>query len=173
MSKVLENAFVVAYKAHTGQKRKFTFEPYINHPVAVARIVESVTDDGAMIAAALLHDTVEDTSLEYSDLKERGFSDDVVSLVRELTKKSLGSKLPRFNRKLMDRVYLSKVSDRAKTIKLADVINNMPSVIKYDKKFAVTYIAENKELIEVLKNGGDAGLYQKAKSIIDCYYKGE
>ena len=57
----LERAFIAAEKAHTGQLRK-SGEPYITHPVAVAQILTELGMDLPTIMAALLHDTVEDTS---------------------------------------------------------------------------------------------------------------
>ena len=57
---LVARALEFAKKAHEGHKRKYTGEPYVNHPIAVAKIVASVTKDQEMLAAALLHDTIED-----------------------------------------------------------------------------------------------------------------
>ena len=65
---MLDMVLLFADKAHKNQVRKYTGDPYITHPVAVAKIVATVTDDEAMIAAALLHDTLEDTDTSYLDL---------------------------------------------------------------------------------------------------------
>ena len=65
---IVERAFVAAENAHRGQLRK-SGDPYITHPVAVAGILVDFGLDPATIAAALLHDTVEDTS--YSPTKLR------------------------------------------------------------------------------------------------------
>ena len=53
----------LAIQAHYGQVRRYTGEPYVNHPIAVADLIASITDDEDMIIAALLHDTVEDTEI--------------------------------------------------------------------------------------------------------------
>lgn len=80
----LERAFIAAEKAHTGQLRK-SGEPYITHPVAVAHILTELGMDLPTIMAALLHDTVEDTSYSIDDIKKE-FGDEVTSLVDGVTK---------------------------------------------------------------------------------------
>ena len=84
MSRLVEKALQFATAAHEGQVRKYTGEPYINHPVEVMRIVKTVSDDPAMHAAALLHDVVEDTDVTIEDIV-REFGDDVAQLVDDLT----------------------------------------------------------------------------------------
>jgi len=70
---LIDFAYRYAEEAHKGQVRKYTGEPYINHPVAVARIVAGVTDDCEMICAALLHDVIEDCGKTWQDLVDVGF----------------------------------------------------------------------------------------------------
>lgn len=81
-----EQARRYATQAHAaaGQRRKYTDEPYIVHPAAVAELVRSVTDDEQMIAAAWLHDTVEDTPSTLQDI-ESHFGPRVAKLVDMLT----------------------------------------------------------------------------------------
>ncbi len=83
-SAVLERALAFSIEAHKHQFRK-SGEPYIIHPILVASIVSSITDDESMAVAALLHDVVEDTptSIEYIDSL---FGKDVSHLVEGLTK---------------------------------------------------------------------------------------
>jgi len=69
----------------------------------------------------------------------------------------------------MDRAYLATVSNKAKTIKLADLINNTESICKYDSQFAAVYMKEKSLLLDVL-GGGDEGLMSKARNIVDDYY---
>ena len=81
---VIERAFLAAEKAHAAQVRK-SGEPYITHPLAVAQILADLGIGATTIAAALLHDTVEDT--EYSlELLRRDFGDEVAMLVDGVTK---------------------------------------------------------------------------------------
>lgn len=78
-------AYQLAKEAHKGQKRK-SGEPYIIHPIAVARIVAEEFELGANpIMAAFLHDVVEDTPYTLDDIRER-FGDDVAFLVGVVTK---------------------------------------------------------------------------------------
>lgn len=70
--------------AESGQRRKYTDEPYIVHPTAVVELVRSVTDDPVMLAAAWLHDTVEDTATTLNDI-ENHFGPEVARLVEMLT----------------------------------------------------------------------------------------
>jgi len=80
----LEDALVYAIKAHEGQFRK-SGEPYIIHPILVAAIVASITNDISMSVSALLHDVVEDTEVEIEEIEEK-FGHDVAHLVGGLTK---------------------------------------------------------------------------------------
>ncbi|KQP55562.1 bifunctional (p)ppGpp synthetase/guanosine-3',5'-bis(diphosphate) 3'-pyrophosphohydrolase [Agreia sp. Leaf283] len=81
---VIERAYAVAERAHDGQKRR-SGEPYITHPVAVAQILADLGIGSKTVAAALLHDTVEDT--EYSlDQLRADFGDEVAMLVDGVTK---------------------------------------------------------------------------------------
>jgi len=166
---MIEKAKAFATKAHEGQVRKYTGEPYISHPLAVADIVASVTDDEEMICAAILHDTVEDCDVSTTDIY-RDFGPAVSGMVRDLTDVSTPSDGNRRMRKFLDAVNTAWACPDAKTIKLADLIHNTSSITKYDPDFAKVYMAEKKLLLEVLKEG-DATLYAKAKSLVDEYYQ--
>lgn len=81
---LITRAYTVAEKCHTGQKRK-SGDPYITHPVAVATILAEMGMGGTTLAAALLHDTVEDTEYSLENLK-RDFGEEVAMLVDGVTK---------------------------------------------------------------------------------------
>lgn len=142
--------------------RKYTGEPYINHPSAVVEIVRSVPHTDAMIAAAWLHDTVEDTAATIEDI-DCEFGSEVASLVEMLTDISKLSDGNRAVRKEIDRRHTARASAEAQTIKLADLIDNTESVVAYDSSFAKVYLAEKKVLLEVLRDG-DATLWAMASS---------
>ncbi len=148
---------------HNGQLRKYINTPYIEHPEAVASIVKTVVHTEEMIAAALLHDTVEDTDATLVQINNV-FGFKIYQLVEMLTDISIPSDGNRNIRKRIDRDHISKASPAAKTIKLADLIDNSSSIIKYDKKFAKVYLQEMKSLLEVLKDG-DQKLWILANSI--------
>src|SRR5210317_881046 len=81
---VILRAFEVGDKAHEGQTRK-TGEPYILHPVAVARILANMRMDYGSVAAAILHDTIEDTPLTQEEIQTR-FGEEIAELVDGVTK---------------------------------------------------------------------------------------
>lgn len=80
----VKKALLFSEQAHEGQTRK-SGEPYIIHPILVSSIVSSISEDEAMVIAALLHDVVEDTSFSIEDV-EKEFGEDVAHLVEGLTK---------------------------------------------------------------------------------------
>ena len=90
---VIQRAYRVAEEAHRGQKRN-SGEPYINHCLAVAQILAEMRVPPEVLAAGLLHDTVEDTTVTLNDIRN-DFGDVVASLVDEVTKLT---NLPRVSR---------------------------------------------------------------------------
>src|SRR5215472_18335351 len=76
---MLEKAFAFAARAHEGQQRR-SGEPFIEHPFAVARILAELHLDEETLAAALLHDVVEDTGTDIEQLRAE-FGDDIAKLV--------------------------------------------------------------------------------------------
>ena len=78
---MINKAIAFAVKAHEGQPRKGTEIPYIFHPLEVGMIVSRITDDEEVIAAAVLHDTVEDCDAVTLDDIRREFGDRVVRIV--------------------------------------------------------------------------------------------
>ncbi|WP_309713492.1 bifunctional (p)ppGpp synthetase/guanosine-3',5'-bis(diphosphate) 3'-pyrophosphohydrolase [Pseudolysinimonas sp.] len=120
---LIERAYAAAEKAHSGQKRK-SGEPYITHPVAVAQILADLGIGSKTIAAALLHDTVEDTDYTL-DLVRSDFGDEIAMLVDGVTKldklKYGDSAQAETVRKMV--VAMSK-DIRVLVIKLADRLHN-------------------------------------------------
>lgn len=153
-------AFAKAAHESVNQKRKYTGQDYIVHPIAVAEIVRSVTHTSDMIAAALLHDTVEDTPTELCDIDDE-FGYDIAELVYWLTDVSKPSDGNRKVRKEVDRQHIAKAPVAAKTIKLADLIDNTSSIRELDPDFWRVYRHEKLRLLEVLKEG-DPALWARA-----------
>lgn len=160
-------AFATHHHGAIQQKHKYTGEDYIVHPIEVSEIVALVTNDDAMIAAALLHDVVEDTPVNIEDI-EREFGAEVSELVSGLTDVSTLADGSRKVRKEIDRQHTAKAGVRVHTIKLADLISNSRSIIRHDPVFAKVYIAEKKLLLEVLA-GGNADLFLHATNIVKSY----
>ncbi len=157
--------FATAAHAAVGQLRKYTFEPYIVHPAEVASIVATVPGHTPeMLAAAWLHDTVEDTGVTI-ELVRAEFGAEVAELVGWLTDVSRPDHGNRAARKAVDRAHTAGAPAAAQTIKLADLIANTRSIMQHDEKFAVTYLAEKRQLLEVMTKG-DAGLMARAREQI-------
>jgi (p)ppGpp synthase/HD superfamily hydrolase len=159
--------FASAAHAAVGQRRKYTDEPYIVHPIAVADIVATVSDDPRMRAAALLHDVVEDTSVTLSDIRHH-FGDWIADRVSELTDVSKPDDGNRQTRKRIDRDHSAAASAEGQTIKVADLIDNTKSIIQHDPNFAVRYMREKRALLNVLTKA-DARLLAIAESQVQAY----
>ena len=166
MSDLVPRAIQFATEAHQriDHRRKYSGQPYAVHLERVAKIVESVTDDQEMIAAAWLHDAVEDTPATINDI-EREFGEHVAQLVRELTDISKPSDGNRTIRKSIDRQHLSEASASGQTIKLADLIDNCKDITGHDPKFARVYLDEMSALLEVLTRADD-GLMRRARKTL-------
>lgn len=162
-----EQARRYATQAHAeaGQRRKYTDEPYIVHPAAVAELVRSVSDDEAMIAAAWLHDTVEDTASTLQDIEEH-FGARVAHLVDMLTDSAQPQAKNRTARKLAHFRHTAEASPEAQTIKLADIIDNTRAIVQFDPNFARVYLVEKQIQIQLLQQG-DRRLWQQANHIIE------
>lgn len=153
-----------AEEMHRGQVRKYTGEPYINHPREVAMIVQSVHHTEEMVAAALLHDVVEDTGATIEDVRER-FGRDVAECVGWLTDVSVPSDGNRATRRAKDREHSAMAPSNAQTVKVADLISNSLSIVERDPDFALVYLIEKEQLLRVLNNA-DQWLHSKACAIV-------
>ena len=160
-------AFAINAHESIGQKRKYTGEPYYVHPVAVCTIVETVTHDPIMRAAALLHDVVEDTPVTI-ELVRLQFGGEVADLVADLTDVSKPEDGNRAARKAIDRQHSAAACADAQTIKLADLIDNSKSILKHDPDFAKVYIKEKVALLSVLTKG-NAQLKAQAEQQVEQY----
>lgn len=158
-----------AFAAHAGQKRKYTGEDYIVHPAAVAELVRSVPHTVPMLCAAWLHDVVEDCGIWLAEI-EWVFGEAVASYVEMLTDISNLEDGNRAVRKAKDREHLRHAVPAAKTIKLADMIDNSRSILRYDPDFAVVYMREKRLLLSALAEG-DKTLFERAHTIVGDYYK--
>ncbi|MGY5846472.1 HD domain-containing protein [Salegentibacter sp. HM20] len=160
-----KQALEFARKAHGNQQRKYSEELYIEHPIRVAELVKTVDHTPEMICAAYLHDVVEDTGVSLQDI-ERRFGLKIAGLVEELTdeyEKKNYSYLNRRQRKGLEVERQARMSLEAKTIKLADVIDNTRDIVKNDPGFARKYLVEMEALIGAIREG-DLRLLQLA-----CY----
>lgn len=147
-----KHALTFATEVHRNQRRRYTNEPYIVHSIAVAELVRTVPHTDEMIAAALLHDVVEDTPTTLPDLHQR-FGTNITQLVAWLTDVSTPFHGNRETRKELDRLHISLAPPEAQTIKLADLIHNCVSIRENDPAFWRVYRHEKARLLEVLHSG--------------------
>ena len=123
---MIQKAAVFAAKAHEGMMRKGSRIPYIYHPMEVALIVAQMTEDPEVIAAAYLHDVLEDTSVTPEEL-EKAFGRRVLSFVKaESEDKSLTWK----ERKANTVAHLKQAPREVKLITLGDKLSNMRSTAR-------------------------------------------
>lgn len=165
----LIKAVLFATEWHGEQKRKYTGEPYVTHPVAVSEILKEVTDDLDILVAAILHDVIEDTEANFGMLMEAGFGLGVTNLVLEVTDVSKPSDGNRAVRKELDRQHLAKASARGQTLKLADLLHNTESICEHGRGFTPIYMHEVKLLLEVLTKGNEV-LYAELKKRVGDYF---
>lgn len=165
MSRIIRAARYAA-KCHAGQVRRYTGAPYIYHPMRVAgrlTMRPNITDDE--VAAAWLHDVIEDCGVTREELSQEIGNWHTGRLVQELTNPSKGLKLPRAERKQIDRDHIAKISKPAKLIKLIDRIDNLREVPESESQFLKLYREESRLLLEVLR-GTDAGLEAELESLL-------
>jgi (p)ppGpp synthase/HD superfamily hydrolase len=155
-------AFAIDAHDAIGHRRKYSGRPYTEHLARVAARVEQATSEPAAIAAAWLHDVVEDTPTTHDDI-ERRFGSEVARLVFALTDvpQRGGS---RAARKALDRARLTAAPALAQTVKLADVIDNAIDIAEHDRNFARIFLREMGELVEVL-TAADHDLRAEARAV--------
>ncbi len=151
-SLVVRRALAIATEAHEGQMRRYTHEPFVTHPIAVARTVVRFNRDPLVLAAALLHDVVEDTPVTATDLA-REMPSSVVRMVLSLTNQASTTDGDRSSRKRIDHDHVARAEPRAQTIKYADVLHNVQSIARHDPSFAATYLQEKASLVRRLNRG--------------------
>jgi (p)ppGpp synthase/HD superfamily hydrolase len=165
------NAAKFAQKAHKGQVRKYSGDPYIVHPGRVANKVMLLDESTEiMVMAAWLHDVCEDCGVMDVDLSENGMPDEAIDLVLELTNVSKKD-YPysnRAQRKKLDEERLRGVSKEAKIIKLCDRIDNFRD-IPDDEPFKEKYSRETYDLLQVLK-GSHQLLESELNNLLQEYW---
>lgn len=163
---LISYASLFASDAHKGQTRKYTGEPYVMHTRSVADIVSSVACIPVAIAAAHLHDVIEDTGVTHRDILNK-FGMVVSDLVFWLTRPnpSDGSSTRR-ERNLLCLAHIAKAPALAQTIKLADIIDNVRTIATLDPGFARIYLPENEAMLAVIDRA-DARLMARAHTAIN------
>lgn len=151
-----EKALEFATKAHKGQKRKYTGEDYIVHPIEVSEYF----DNDFQKTVAVLHDTVEDTDVTFTDIA-REFGDLVMTSVWWLTDETTHEKGNRRARKEIQKKKIGSAPVAVQEIKIVDWLCNFRSFVAHDVNFAKVACEEilsALEHIEYVNEGRDAKL---------------
>ncbi len=149
---LVERARTYAIAAHRNQVRRYTGEGYVVHPERVAAAVARETDDPEVIAAAWLHDVLEDTGASAEELTAQ-FGGRVAGLVVELTNVFTADTHPTLNRarrKALERRRLAAASREARLIKRADALDNLATIEVHDPAFAEVYREEVAALMAIV-----------------------
>jgi guanosine-3',5'-bis(diphosphate) 3'-pyrophosphohydrolase len=166
--------YAIAFAAdrHRNQRRKDSeASPYINHPIALANVLANEADitDEAVLVAAVLHDTIEDTDTSHDELS-RIFGQEVARIVAEV---SDDKSLPKAERKRLQIEHAAKISESAKLVKLADKICNLRDIVAMppadwtaDRKR--TYFAWAKQVVDQIR-----GVHPALEALFDAAYDKE
>jgi (p)ppGpp synthase/HD superfamily hydrolase len=166
---ILEKIRDFADRAHDGQQRKYTPERYIVHPVRVMEICRHYGQSMPVLAAALLHDVLEDTAVNQEELQKflmkvmsRGEALKTIKLVVELTDVYVKKDYPQWNRKKRK----SAETSPAQTVKYADIIDNCREIVEHDPGFGARFLAECRDILKKTDKG-DRHLYELAVKTVD------
>ena len=166
---LLLKALAFAAHKHRDQRRKDAeASPYINHPIALAQVLaaEGGVTDIEVLAAALLHDTIEDTDTTGEEL-EREFGGRIAAMVAEVTD---DSSLPKADRKRLQVSHAARLSREAKLVKLADKICNLRDVA--ERPPASWDLARRREYFDWAKRVVDGlrGTHPRLEAAFDAAY---
>ena len=176
MNEILQKVKEFADQAHGEQLRKYIPQRYIVHPIEVMEICSEYTDDITILAAALLHDVLEDTPVTRDELEAFLLTimpavdaKQTVELTIELTDVYTKEAYPKFNRRVRkDKEHArgAKTSRGAQTIKYADIISNSVDISQHDKSFGPKYLREVRSQLKTM-NEGNPQLYKRAIETVE------
>ena len=149
-------AAAFAARAHRHQIRKDKETPYVSHVFRVCLVVRHVFgfDDPRMLAAALLHDTIEDTATDYDDIRD-DFGPDVANWVSALTKEM---RLPEEEREVKYTAVLAAADWQAQACKLADIYDNLGDSVSLGAKHRAKTVERSRRYLDAMSNPRDETL---------------
>lgn len=150
---MIEHAKIFGRKAHEGQTRKYTGDPYWTHTEKVGKLVAEKTDDIEVIIAGYLHDVIEDTDVTYGDIV-KVFGHRVAFLVQECTNVFTSKAYPdwtRAERKDAECARLGLISLGGKLIKQSDMEDNTSDILKVPHEKALEYLKEKQAVMTAIK----------------------
>ncbi|MBB2205235.1 HD domain-containing protein [Gluconacetobacter takamatsuzukensis] len=164
MTDLIRRAAVFATSIHaaTGQRLRYTDEPFIAHPMRVAELVAGTGARPEVVAASWLHDVLEGTPVTLAEINSV-FGPDVASLVEMVTTPAKRSSdgMPG----IVDHAQLARASAEAQTICIASLIDNAARILRHETRGRALYLHEKREILRDLGKG-DAGLYMMAAMAI-------
>ena len=178
---ILDRAIIFAVKAHTGTERRGKGYPYIVHPMEAVEIVATMTKDQELLAAAMLHDTVEDTNVTIDQIRDE-FGDRVADLVASESDEmpaGVSEEDSWHARKQAAIDRLSKASREAKIVAMGDKLSNMRAIARDyaeqgDKLWNLFHVKDRKShewhyrgLANALKELDDTFAYQEFIKLIN------
>ena len=184
-TELLDRAIVFAVKAHANTERRGKGYPYIIHPLEAVEIVATMTPDQELLAAAALHDTVEDTEVTVEQLRAE-FGERVASLVADesdVMPEGMTEEASWHQRKQAAIDRLSKASHDAKMVALGDKLSNMRAIARdYDEigdalwnRFHTNDPKEHewhyRGLADALRELEDTVAYKEFESLINKVFK--
>lgn len=182
---LLDRAIIFAVKAHSGTERRGKGYPYIVHPMEAVEIVATMTGDQELLAAAMLHDTVEDTDVTVEQIRAE-FGDRVASIVAEESDEmpeGISEEDSWHGRKQAAMDRLSRASLDAKIVALGDKLSNMRAIardyaIQGDNLWNLFHAKDPKDhewhyrgLAAALSELGDTLAYQEFERLIDQVFE--
>ena len=186
---LLDRAIIFAVKAHHNTERRGKGFPYIVHPMEAVEIVATITPDQELLAAAALHDTVEDTDVTVEDIR-REFGDRVADLVHAESDQIDGVLFNGENetetwhaRKQAAIDRLRRAPHDAKIVALGDKLSNMRAIyrdymVKGDALWSIFHVTDKashewhyRGLADALSELSDTFAYQELVTLIDKVFK--
>ena len=184
--RILSDAIAFATEAHKGQARKGTKTPYIIHPMEAATIAATMTDDPLIIAAAILHDVLEDTDHTAKEIEEK-FGKEVLSLILGDSENKRSDRLAAETWQIRKQETISYVKNHAsvqeKIVILSDKLSNLRAIYRDSKAIGPTFWnrfnqndpAKHKwyysSVIDACSELADTEAYQEARELIECKIK--
>lgn len=159
-----------------GQRRKYSKAHYEVHPIQVGKMVARSRDNDAItVAVAILHDVVEDTTTTGQHIGAafaefgREVCQDIIAGVYECSDVSKPEDGNRAFRRNLDKEHAWLATPKRKTVKLADIKSNLPSIVKNDPGFARKWVQEKADVLPGLVDG-DPDLYADVKAMIEKFF---
>ncbi|MBQ6199754.1 MAG: bifunctional (p)ppGpp synthetase/guanosine-3',5'-bis(diphosphate) 3'-pyrophosphohydrolase [Bacteroidales bacterium] len=186
-TELLDRAIIFAVRAHSGTERRGKGFPYIVHPMEAVEIVATMTSDQELLAAAALHDTVEDTDVTVEQIRAE-FGDRIAALVAsesDTFEEGVSEEDSWHSRKRAAIERLSKASHDAKIVALGDKLSNMRAIardyaVQGDSFWNIFHAKDPKDhewhyrgLAESLKELSGTFAYKEFESLINQVFDGQ